>query len=82
MSIKQKIYLTFPKEKVTEPIICHMYDKFKVQFNIRTASVNDYVGIMAIEFEADSQEKIDEVIAFFRDNGLTAEPIELDVITG
>lgn len=67
---------------MTEPVICKMYDAVKVRFNIRSASVNDYVGIMAVELEADSRDKINEAIAFFRDNGLTVDPIEMDVISG
>ena len=82
MSIKQKIYLTFPKQQITEPIICNMYDKYKVRFNIRSASVNDHVGIMAVELEAESHEKITEAMKYFRDNGLTVDPIELNVISG
>lgn len=82
MTIHEKIYITFPKDKVTEPVICNMYDQFKVRFNIRSASVNDYVGIMALELEGETREKIDQVIEFFKSSGLTVEPIDMDVITG
>lgn len=80
--ITQKIYLTFPKKQVTEPVICNMYDKLRVRFNIRSASVNDHVGIMAVELEADTRDKINQAIAFFREAGLTVDPIEMDVISG
>ncbi len=80
--ITQKIYLTFPKKQVTEPVICNMYDKLRVRFNIRSASVNDHVGIMAVELEADTRDKINQAISFFRESGLTVDPIEMDVISG
>lgn len=79
---QQKIYVTFPKEQVTQPVICHMYDKTKVSFNIRSASVNDYVGIMALELDASSKEAIDQAIAYLRSQGLTVDPIEMDLISG
>jgi len=82
MSEKQKIYLTYPKTKVSEPLICQMYDKYKVTFNIRQASVNDEMGLMAVELSAGTRDQIDNAIAFFRDNGVTVEPIEMNVISG
>lgn len=80
-NIKRKIYLTFPTETVTDAIICDMYDKYKVRFNIRSASVNDSVGLIALELEG-VEETINEAIEYFRSRGLTVEPIEMDVITG
>lgn len=82
MTVTKRVYLTFPKDRVTEPVICDMYDKFHVRFSIRTASVNDHIGIIALELSADSLEKIDRAMEFFRSCGVTAEPIEMDVITG
>lgn len=82
MSIKKRVYLTFPKEQVTRPIICDMYDALKVRFNIRSASVNDHMGIVALELEADSLAEVGKALEFFRSRGVTAEPIEMDVITG
>lgn len=79
--IKRKIYLTFPTETVTDAIICDMYDKFQVRFNIRSASVNDSVGLIALELEGD-EGTINEAIEYFRSRGLKVEPIEMSVITG
>lgn len=80
--ITKKFYLTFPKGKISEPVICTMYDKHRVQFNIRSASVTDEMGIMALELVADSAEKIQAAIGFFKSAGLTVDPIEMDVIAG
>jgi ABC-type methionine transport system ATPase subunit len=80
-SVKRKIYLTFPTETVTDAIICDMYDKFRVRFNIRSASVNDSVGLIALELDGE-EEKINQAIEYFRSRGLTVEPIEMNVIAG
>ncbi len=82
MGIKRKVYLTFPAQQVTEGIICDMYDKYKVRFNIRTASVNDHMGLMAVELEHDDAKTIGEALEFFKSRGLKVEPIEMDVISG
>ena len=79
--IKRKVYLTFPTETVTDAIICVMYDKFRVRFNIRSASVNDSVGLIALELEG-QEETINEAIEYFRSRGLTVEPIEMNIIVG
>ena len=75
------MYLTFPAKQTTESIICDMYDKYHVRFNIRTASVNEQVGVMAMELEG-SDEKVKEALEFFRSRGLTVEPIELNIMEG
>jgi ABC-type methionine transport system ATPase subunit len=79
--IKRKVYLTFPTETITDAIICDMYDKYRVRFNIRSASVNDSVGLIAVELEGE-EDTINKAIEYFRSRGLTVEPIEMNVIAG
>ena len=80
-TIKRKVYLTFPTDTITDAIICDMYDKYRVRFNIRSASVNDSVGLIALELEGE-EAKIVEAIEYFRSRGLRVEPIEMGVIEG
>lgn len=80
-SIKRKVYLTFPAAQVKEAVICDMYDKFKVRFNIGNASVNEQVGLMAVELEG-PKDKVEGAIVYFRERGLKVEPIEMSVIEG
>ena len=62
-----------------EPIVCEMYDRLRVRFNLRTASVNAEIGIIGLELEGEP-EKVEAALAFFRERGVTVEPIELDVV--
>lgn len=80
-TVTRKVWLTFPALKTKESIICDMYDKCKVRFNIRQASVTKEVGVIALELEA-SPEKIDEAVEYFKSRGLIVEPVELDVVEG
>jgi ABC-type methionine transport system ATPase subunit len=79
--MKKRVYLTFPAELVREPIVCRMYDSCGVTFNLRTASVNDEIGIIGLELEGEPDE-IETAMAFFRERGVRVEPIELDVVAG
>lgn len=79
--IRKRVYLTFPAELVREPLVCQMYDALGVQFNLRTASVTDEIGIIGLELCAEA-EKIDAAMEFFRERGVRVEPIELSVVAG
>jgi hypothetical protein len=80
-TIRKRVYLTFPAELVREPLVCQMYDALRVQFNLRTASVTDEIGIIGLELSGES-DKVEAAIAFFRGRGVRVEPIELDVVAG
>ncbi|MBI4373567.1 MAG: NIL domain-containing protein [Deltaproteobacteria bacterium] len=77
--VRRKVYLTFPGPKTQEAIICDMYEKYRVRFNIRSASVDDHVGLIALELTG-TEEKLEKAFEFFRERGVKVEPIEINVI--
>jgi len=77
--LKKRVYLTYPKEQVKEPLLYHVGQRFKVVTNIRQASVSDKVGLVALEMEGEPEE-IEKAIKFFIEKGVKVEPIELDII--
>ena len=74
-----KLYLTYPSRLVREPLIYHLSRNFDLVFNIRQASVNEDIGIIAIELDG-ADESIERGIAWLRERGVTVEPIEKNVI--
>ena len=79
----RKYWFTFPtRTQVEKPIIWQMSRKFpEVVFDIRQASVQHEIGIMAVLLsgpEADVKSAVD----FLRSQGLTVEPIEKSVVEG
>lgn len=74
-----KLYLTYPSRLVREPLIYHLSRTFDLVFNIRQASVNEEIGIIAIELDG-AEESIEQGIAWLRERGVTVEPIEKNVI--
>lgn len=77
--VKRKVYLTFPAAKTKEAIICDMYDRTKIRFNIRSASVNESIGLIAVELEG-PRDRMEEAFDYFRKRGVKVEPIEINVI--
>lgn len=74
-----KLYLTYPRPLVKEPLIYLLSHTFDLVFNIRGASVNEDIGIIAIELDG-TDDAIEQGIAWLRDKGVTVEPIEKNVI--
>ncbi len=77
--MKKRVYLTYPKDQVKEPLLYQVCKKFDVVTNIRQASVSDKIGLVALELEGESEE-IEKAIQYFIDKGVKVEPIELDII--
>ena len=76
---RQKFYLTYPQRLVREPLIYQLSRKFDVVFNVRGASVNEEIGIIALELDGDP-ELIEAAVSWLREQGVTVEPIEKNVI--
>jgi hypothetical protein len=79
----RRCWFTFPtRTQVEQPIIWQMSRKFpEVSFDIRQASVQHEIGIMAVLLtgrEAD----VNGAIEFLRSKGVTVEPIEKSVVEG
>jgi len=74
-----KFYLTYPKKLVKEPLIYQMSRKFDLVFNVRSASVSEELGIIALELDGRPAE-IEAAVEWFRAQGVTVEPIEKNVI--
>ena len=79
----KRCWFTFPsRTQVEQPIIWQMSRTYpNVMFDIRQASVNNEIGIMAVLLsgpEADVRAAMD----FMRGKGVTVEPIEKSIVEG
>lgn len=77
----KRCWFTFPtRTQVEQPIIWQMSRKFPdVVFDIRQASVQHEIGIMAVLLSG-SEAGVKAAIEFVRSNGVTVEPIEKSVM--
>ena len=79
----RRCWFTFPtRTQVEQPIIWQMSRKFpEVSFDIRQASVQHEIGIMAVLLSGKEAE-VNGAIEFLRSKGVTVEPIEKSVVEG
>ena len=79
----RRCWFTFPtRNQVEQPIIWEMSRKFpRVVFDIRQASVQHEIGIMAVLLTG-TEDEVKAAIEFVRGRGVTVEPIEKSVVEG
>jgi ABC-type methionine transport system ATPase subunit len=79
----KRCWFTFPtRSQVEQPIIWQMSRKFPdVSFDIRQASVQHEIGIMAVLLSG-SETDVLAAMDFLRSKGVTVEPIEKSVVEG
>jgi ABC-type methionine transport system ATPase subunit len=78
-NVNERVYLTFPKDLVKEPIVCNLAKKFDILFNIRGSTVTAEMGLVALEIDGERSE-VDKAVQWLKDKGVIVEPIEKNVI--
>ena len=80
-SYSKRCWFTFPtRTQVEQPIIWQMSRRFPdVTFDIRQASVQNEIGIMAVLLSG-TEAEVKAAIDFLRSKGVTVEPIEKSVM--
>ena len=74
-----KVHITFPEERIKEPIIYQIGQEYKVVTNIRRADVTEKTGWMDVELVGDVGE-IDRAIAALKRKGVKVDLIERNII--
>lgn len=77
--IARKVWLTFPPDTIDKPFIWEIGRKFKVVTNIRQASVTKELGLIGLGISGEAED-VGQALAYLTENGITVEPIELDVV--
>jgi ABC-type methionine transport system ATPase subunit len=77
--VRERVYLTFPKALIKEPVLSLLSKQFDVIFNIRGSTVTAEMGLVALEIDGKESE-VSKAIGWLRGKGVTVEPIEKNVI--
>ncbi len=72
---RMRVRLTFPPERIQEPVIYHLVK----DFDIRRADVKADHGWVILELEA-KEETLERGIAWLKGKGVKVDPVERDVI--
>ena len=76
----KRIVLHFPRQLVDKPILCNMFRKFNVEFNILKASVTpNEEGLMVIELKGERKDYTD-AIHYLENEGLKIQRLSQDMI--
>ncbi len=76
---RMRVRLTFPPERIQEPVIYHLVKDFDIVTNIRRADVKADHGWVVLELEG-KEDNLDRGIAWLKEKGVKVDPIERDVI--
>ena len=72
----RKYFCTFPQHLIKEPIISHTLNaEFGVIPNIRAASINEHLALVAVEIEG-PEDKIEQAVVFLRERGVKVEALK------
>jgi ABC-type methionine transport system ATPase subunit len=79
--MRDRLRLTFEKDKIAEPAVCQMAKQFDVIFSIRRANVEADAGWMDLELQGEDAE-IDRAIDWLEKLGVRVTPAGGDVMVG
>jgi L-aspartate semialdehyde sulfurtransferase ferredoxin len=74
-----KIHITFPENKIKEPIIYQIGQEYQLVTNIRRADVTEKTGWVDLELSGDPKE-IERAVQELKKKGVKVDPIEKNII--
>jgi ABC-type methionine transport system ATPase subunit len=77
----QRLWLSYPTNLVTRPVIWELAKNFNVSFNVRQASVTEEMGLVSVELIGE-REETKRAIAWLEELGIKVEPVEINTIEG
>lgn len=76
---KKRLWLMYPAKYIQRPIIWELGQKYPVVFNLRQVSVTDEIGIVCLELDG-KRSVIKDAIKWLESQGISVEPVEINVI--
>jgi len=78
-SLRRKVTLYFPPERIREPVIYNIGHRFSLVTNIRSANVSEKVGWVTLEIDGEEGE-YRKALNYLNEIGVKVEPVEKGVI--
>ena len=76
----RRVVLRYPRHLIDVPVISHLAKSYGVAFNILRANITpESEGLMVVGLEA-SEENLRQGLAWVRDQGVSVQPLERDVV--
>ena len=74
-----KVHVTFPEQKIKDPVIYQIGKEYNVITNIRKADVTEKTGWVDLELTGDPKE-IERAVQGLKNKGVIVDPIERNII--
>ncbi|MEK7825572.1 MAG: NIL domain-containing protein [Nitrospirota bacterium] len=74
-----KVHITFPEQKIKDPVIYQIGKEYNVITNIRKADVTEKTGWVDLELTGDPKE-IERAVEGLKKKGVIVDPIERNII--
>ena len=74
-----RVRLTFPPERITEPVIHNIGHQYNIITNIRRANVTAGEGWVVLEITGDADE-LERVVDHLKNINVQVEPVEGDLV--
>ena len=81
MKVRRRVYLNFPEQLITDPVIWTMGKRFDVVTNVRRANVEAHSGWVVLEIDGEDDE-IDRAIRYASDLGVEVNEMTGDILEG
>ncbi len=78
---QMRLHLTFPEERVRDPIIYEICRKFPVVVNIRRADISLDSGWVELEMDGELAD-IERTVLYLRERGVHVDPLEKSILEG
>ena len=76
-----RLQLTYPSDRIQEPLLYELARRFHLKFNVRRADIDAGIGWVQLLLEGERTE-IDAAIEWVEAQGVRADPVEGDVVSG
>ena len=76
-----RIQLTYPANRIQEPVLYELARRFHLKFNVRRADIDAGIGWVQLMLEGERSE-IEAAIEWVEAQGIRADPVEGDIVSG
>lgn len=76
-----RLFVSFPEEAVSKPLVYEIVKRFDVVPNIRRANVEDRSGWIIFELGGEAEAR-EQAVAYLQEQGCTVNRMEGDVVAG
>ena len=77
----RRVHLTFPQERIVEPVIYNLAAKHNLVTNVRRAAIEEEFGWVVLEITG-AHDDIEAGFAYLEGLGVEVDPVEGDVVEG